>query len=174
MLLDDELSVLLEDVSVLEELVVVVVVLVSELDCSSAEELLTGGTLSVWADEIGSSVEAGGEYSIGSLSLLSEELLSDGVSAVLCTEANTGVDEDVVVETAEDVDDDVSGALGTVAVKRNELLDEDTLPISIMFTELSPALCVSVEQPAITHIDTASNAAAVNLLLISIFPKFSV
>lgn len=170
MLLDDELSVLLEDVSVLEELVVVVVVLVSELDCGT----LAGGSLCVWADEIGSSVEAGGEYSIGSLSLLSEELLSDGVSAVLCTEADTGVDEDVVVETAEDVDDDVSGAFGTVAVKRDELLDEDTLPISIIFTVLSPALCVSVEQPERTQIDTASDAATVNLLLISLFPKFSV
>lgn len=173
MLLDDELSALLEDVSVLEELaagvVSVVVVLVSELDCGT----LSGGSLSVWADEIGSSVEAGGEYSTGSPPL-SGKPLSDGVSAVLCTEADTGVGEDVVVETAEDVDCDVSGGFGTVAVKRGELLDEDTLPISIIFTVLSPALSVSVEQPERTQIDTASDAATVNLLLISLFPNFSV
>lgn len=149
---------------------VVVVVLVSELDCGT----LSGGSLPVWADEIGSSVEAGGEYSIGSLSLLSGKPLSDGVSAVLCTEVDTGVGEDVVVETAEDVDCDVSGGFGTVAVKRGELLDEDTLPISIIFTVLSPALSVSVEQPERTQIDTASDAATVNLLLISLFPNFSV
>ncbi len=146
MLLDDEFSVLLEDISELDVLVVVVVgavvvvVLVSELVCGS----LAGGSLSVGADEIGSSVEAGGEYSTDSeLSvLLSDEMLSGGV--------------------------------GTVAVKRDELLDEDTLPISIMFTVLSPELCVSVEQPARTQIDIASDAATINLLLISLFPKFSV
>lgn len=173
MLLDNELSVLLEDISELDVLVVVVgavvvVVLVSELDCGS----LAGGSLSVGADEIGSSVEAGGEYSTGSeLSvLLSDELLSGGVSAVLCTE----VDEEGAADIVEDVDDGASGTFGTVAVKRDELLDEDTLPISIMFTVLSPELCVSVEQPARTQIDIASDAATVNLLLISLFPKFSV
>lgn len=171
MLLDDEFSVLLEDISELDVLVVVVVgavvvvVLVSELVCGS----LAGGSLSVGADEIGSSVEAGGEYSTDSeLSvLLSDEMLSGGVSAVLCME----FDEEGVADIVEDVDD---GTFGTVAVKRDELLDEDTLPISIMFTVLSPELCVSVEQPARTQIDIASDAATINLLLISLFPKFSV
>ena len=162
MLLDDEFSVLLEDISELDVLVVVVVgavvvvVLVSELVCGS----LAGGSLSV---------EAGGEYSTDSeLSvLLSDEMLSGGVSAVLCME----FDEEGVADIVEDVDD---GTFGTVAVKRDELLDEDTLPISIMFTVLSPELCVSVEQPARTQIDIASDAATINLLLISLFPKFSV
>jgi len=174
MLLDDEFSVLLEDISELDVLVVVVVgavvvvVLVSELVCGS----LAGGSLSVGADEIGSSVEAGGEYSTDSeLSvLLSDEMLSGGVSAVLCME----FDEEGVADIVEDVDDGSSGTFGTVAVKRDELLDEDTLPISIMFTVLSPELCVSVEQPARTQIDIASDAATINLLLISLFPKFSV
>lgn len=109
------LSVLLEDISELDMLaavVVVIVVLVSELDCGS----LTGGSLSVWADEISSSVEAGEEYSTDSeLSvLLSEKVLSGGVSAVLCTEVDIDVDEDAA-DIVEDVDD-VSGGFGTVAV----------------------------------------------------------
>lgn len=109
------LSVLLEDISELDMLatvVVVIVVLVSELDCGS----LTGGSLSVGADEISSSVEAGEEYSMDSeLSvLLSEKVLSGGVSAVLCTEVDIDVDEDAA-DIVEDVDD-VSGGFGTVAV----------------------------------------------------------
>lgn len=106
---------LLEDISeldVLAAVVVVIVVLVSELDCGS----LTGGSLSIGADEIGSSVEAGEEYSTDSeLSvLLSEKVLSGGVSAVLCTEVDIDVDEDAA-DIVEDVDD-ASGGFGTVAV----------------------------------------------------------
>lgn len=107
------LSVLLEDISELDVLTVVVtviVVLVSELDCGS----LTGGSLSIGADEIGSSVEAGEEYSTDSeLSvLLSEDVLSGGVSAVLCIEVD--VDEDTA-DIVEDVDD-ADGGFGTAAV----------------------------------------------------------
>lgn len=96
----------------LAAVVVVIVVLVSELDCGS----LTGGSLSIGADEIGSSVEAGEEYSTDSeLSvLLSEKVLSGGVSAVLCTEVDIDVDEDAA-DIVEDVDD-ASGGFGTVAV----------------------------------------------------------
>lgn len=64
--------------------------------------------------------------------------------------------EDVDIIDENNEEDDI-GTPGTVT----ELSDEDTLPISIIFTLLSETRGVSVEQPAITQADIASDAATV-------------
>lgn len=79
------------------------------------------------------------------------------------------VDDDMEVCGTEEHEEDDE----TVDEEDDELDRAGALPISIILTlpELSPR---SVEHPAKTQNDIANDAAAVNLFLISVFPKICI